>query len=858
MFPASPRLRDDAFWRGLGGMKQWSGSRRARRWSGGLLAAVAWGTAAATPWWDDFPALIQTPSVEVAVAARANAVLCGAADDPTWGLYAQRLRMAASRGRIAALHRAGLKALTWFEGFGTCQAYVAQLKRNADGSWVKQPAEPLLTRVFAQHWNWQHFDGAGEIRWVGIPDYFADADFARPWTRVHPRYGSPPLRYPDGRVATGFVGEAADPRRHAVFDAGCSKDVLGRVTFAYGYNPAVNRLRPDTRQPAGPLAGLIRVRNAPPGPPDPGFTPEAWARLRREGYAGTIQAGKDTACPAWIDYLRASVRQALDAGVDGLWVDNFSPWDNFSAWPVQKAFGEWSVAGFRDTLRARFTSAELAAMGLNPETLDTFDVRRYLRDRCRKWGGRPEHFQDRAWFDPRWRDDPIWRAFLGYKRRTGAAALSRFYHLVKAEAAAAGKPDFLVMGNDIPLYSLGWVRGDLDLVSTELSWGWGLTTGPRGLMPPPRGSYAPVYLLAREHARSRFVNVWMYVPAELRGNTNLARVLYYQALAHHALPMPHPGGRTVGTPAVNAEFFAFVRRNAKAWSRREPVAEVGLFHSASSQLMEMLPGGFRDHRRQPHSFAFWGWGTALTRLHRGWRAVPEWKLSADTLRPLRLMIIPEAEVFARSGVPVLEAWVRAGGALLITGASGRRLGETENFARCPGGSTLSALLGDLRDGDGTRPLGRGRVIYRRDDPGLAFYLADARRPRWRELIADILAACPETVPPSLSAPEVPPTVELTLYRRPGRIYIEVNNTDWRPSSDRLVPTPPLRFTVTLPPEWHGKTPRLRVLSPDSPPAGKWIPRGNRRGRIKLAPIPVYASVILEPEGESQNTPPLPP
>ena len=77
-----------------------------------------------------------------------------------------------------------------------------------------------------------------------------------------------------------------------------------------------------------------------------------------------------------------------------------------------------------------------------------------------------------------------------------------------------------------------------------------------------------------------------------------------------ALPVPFPGDWTAGNPATDVAFFDSVRRMASILCDRVPVEEVGLYYSSSSQLMEMLPGGFRDHPRQPHSFAVWGWGTA--------------------------------------------------------------------------------------------------------------------------------------------------------------------------------------------------------------------------------------------------------
>ena len=809
------------------------------------VALSAAKTGQPVPWWDDFPALIQVGDPRTAVRAHACAALCGAADDPTWGIFGQRQSIVSFGKRIEELHGAGLKALTWFEGFGTCGSYIAQVKRNPDGSWVKDQRDSSVTRLFHQHWNWEAFDGTGEIRWVGPHCYFTDEEFARPWTRLHPRYGCVPMTYPDGRVSAGYRGDGGDPRNSCVLDAGCAKDVLGRVTFEYNYNASVNQLQPDTLQPRGPITGLMRVEDAPLGPPDPGFTPEQWKRLKKPGYAGDVDAGKDSACPRWGDYARASVRQALDAGIDGLWVDNYSPWDSFNAKPVLKAFGEWSVAGFRDYLRTHFSARALS--GMEVENAQRFDVRQYLQARCREWGGDQGQLSDPRWYDPRWQDDPVWRAYLIYKRQTGTAALSRFYQTLKQEAATAGKPDFLVMGNDLPLFSLGWVRGDLDMVSTELTWGWHLTTGPRGIMAPPHGNYVPVYKLAREHARSRFVNLWMYVPEAQLGRTNIARVLYYQALANHALPMPFPGDRTAGNPATDADFFDFVRRMAPIFGDRVPLEEVGLYYSSSSQLMEMLPGGFRDHHRQPHSFAFWGWGTALTQLHVQWRAVPEWKLGQAVRGGLRLLIIPQAEVIEKHDAASLEAWIREGGTLIVTGSSGTRLGESDNFERVPKGSTLPVTIEDSRVAEARpRPLGKGRVLYLRRDPGFDFYLADKERAAMLSTFSRTLEALPTSGgSPALEAPGVPATVGLTLYRNGKGLFVDVNNTALDLETDTITPAMPLRFTVNLPKELRGQKLRVRVLAPEDAPGVEFVQKGSQRLEVELGAVPVFASVQIE-------------
>lgn len=798
-------------------------------------AAAAPIPAASRPWWDDFPTIVQTGDAAQAQRCAAVASLCGAADDPTWGIFAQKVRQVSFPGRVEALHGAGLRALTWIEGFGTAEAYIVQLKHDGAGAWLRYPAAADVTRVCCNAWGWKSFDGTGEVRWIGIHNYFDPEDFVQPYSREHPRYGCPPLTYPDGRLASGYRQGPDAPWTHRVFDAGGAKDVLGRVHFE---NAELNAATPAD---AGAVLAAV---------PDPGYTPEQWTRLRaerlRERKTLQVSVGKDSACPVWIDYARASVRQALDLGIDGLWVDNFSPWDSFNANPVDKAFGEWSVAGF-GTFPGRLSPAQREQMG--PSAGADFDVRRYLVERCRAWGGEPENLRHPAWRDPRWLDDPVWRAYLVYKRQTGSAALTRLYQVAKQEALAAGRADFAVLGNDTPMFSLGWVRGDLDMVSTELSWGWSLSGGARGLMPPPLGSYVPLYKLAREHARSRFVNLWQYVPEAQLGKEGIANVLYYQGLATHALPMPnYPHERNAGSESTDAAFFHFVRESAPVWGARQPVETIGLYYSSSSQLAAMTPAGTRDFNAQTHAFAFWGWGTALTWLHAPWRALPEWKLTTAELTGLEMLIVPSAEVFPAEDVATLEAWVAAGGRLLLAGACGARGGERELFERVATGTTLERLASTAKGTSAAR-LGKGSVRVLSQDPGLGFYAADAARPALLPAFAALVEDEPDRVTgPRVTAPGVPWNVGLTLYHDPGtrRLFVDLNNTAIDLATDAVTPSAALSFRVSLPAAWGDGPIGARLVAPTPVPDLRLRPATPGQVDVEIGPFRVYVCLVLEP------------
>jgi hypothetical protein len=300
--------------------------------------------------------------------------------------------------------------------------------------------------------------------------------------------------------------------------------------------------------------------------------------------------------------------------------------------------------------------------------------------------------------------------------------------------------------------------------------------------------------------------------------------------------MPHYEGsaRTAGNEALDTEFFSFTRTVAPVFGKREPISDVGVYYSSSSQLMEFVPGGVRDHANQPHAFAFLGWGTALTQLHMQWRAVPEWKLNAATLAGLRILIIPSAEVFPAGDIATLSAWVNDGGTLIIAGECGRRLGETGNFEIAPNGSTLAPLFG------------KGSVVQLQKDPGLDFYRASEKRPGLLPDLAKTISGA-AAKPLLITAPEVSWKVGLTAYRSGASIFVDINNTDLDPASDTLAPTGPIRFALNIPPDLHAAKWKSRVFAPDDPPTVnvKSLTAGSLE--ISLSSISVFASVLLEKE-----------
>lgn len=800
-----------------------------------LLAVLAPPPAFAGPWWDQLPRWLHVRDVPTALEYHANMAANNVGKDPGWSLWYQSTKNASGAVTRQQFEDVGIASIGYLEGFGTSFMPIVEI----DGS---QPANLLH-----HHWNWQAYSG-GTIAWAGAWTWFDDAQFARPYTRTHPTYGGPAMTYPDGTVATGFIdNDPTDPRKSRVYHAGCSRDVLGNVGYEpYFYNDAV--------QP--PYPGLL-------------YIPET------DKYSGCPHAMKDTACPFWKEHDRAATLLAVtQTGLQGVWVDNMSPFNSFMYPAVYSAFGEWSVHLFRDYLQNHFTEAQLRTWGvLGPSgtyaDLATFDIRAFLRSLASsKYGWNGSSLSSSSWKNSGWINEPVWRAYEIFKRQVGTQALQDYYDAVKSAAAQAGKPDFLFFGNDPFLCTYGWLRGSVDISTIEFNLGWHPSTGSRGIGLPPFARMSPIWKGQREQQRSRFVSVWLYNTGyeDELALTEVVNVLYYEMIATHAMPKYYLTGTNysyAGNPAADQAFFQFVEERATPeFGARTPVEDVGIYASTSSVLSQCTPGGILNFDSQPHMFAVWGWGTALSELHYQFRIIPEWKLNADSLSKLKILIIPNSEVFDPADVTLLDSWVRNdGGILIVTGNSGARLPEANNFD-----TTSSLVLGPLTGVSNwaaaptskTQVLGNGRVRFLKTNIGLNYFNATAsqRTSQLTTFVSELdtlLTAQNEHV--ALTSSNAPRTVGLTLYEDvpARRLFVDLNNVNITIAPDGLsatvTPTSTVNVTLYKPSWWMnypGQSLVAYAISPDGPVSLPNPAVFSDRFELQIPSTTYYTSVILMP------------
>ena len=847
----------------------------------------------AEPWWHRYPVYVGdigvgTCNEETAGNLHAAMVSGNFGADPAWGPFGQEVSFRQARRRFDAVHLKGIRWITWMEAFGDSMLYAAAFDRQDDGTFRQSGGKTPMAVMARMAWNWEAkgVRSGNAYRWIGTHNTVNNEDFLGV-ELSREKLGFPTAHYPDGREAFGYLPDGQYPINARVYDAVYVKDINGQPSLELEMLPKrANHIDPETGQREGPTDGLYQAtvdRNS--------------ARYHRghkvgdELFAAVMLLGKDPAAPFWTDYARVMARRLIEQGVDGLWCDNYSSFNNFGMPPIRNGFGEWSEQRFRQRLPQWFTPEQLKRLGIDDSA--HFDIKTYLKQKAVEFGAKdPSYYWEPAWRDARWLDEPIWNAYKVLKQQIGQEALRQFYTAIKEEARAAGREDFLISGNDMPVYALGWARDEwLDMVSSEQTPGWFVTTGSRGIMLPPKGKYAVVYRAGLEHQQGPYATVWYYLkgPQEkYRNRPTLSKVLFAEGFAN-ATFLKYGGNPALpGTPESVAWWNQFARANEERIGPRRIAADVGLYFSPDNQLAFVVPGSHAlDHDRQPHSFGHWGFGTALIDGHVPYRVVTDWKLSADALAGLKTFIAAGAECLDDDEAAVLETWVCNGGRLVVTGPCGARHSTAGRFARrqtpfvlrwfpdaanrMPPLANPSAPAEAAAAGaDPTVPLaavgsdkptisterqkvvpptagdsqtlevtmGEGRIVWSPEPVGMDYYLNEADRPaRLPELLHLVVAS------DLLDPGNLPATVGAYLWQSQDgtSLHVDLVNYDLDLQDDRITAAKDLAFRLRLPEGWKDVT--LDTITPDGTEPATWE-LADGWVKIRLGSLVHYACVKL--------------
>ena len=87
-----------------------------------LPCAISSLNAQTLQWWDDYPMIVETPSVAQVQASNGT---CGfSTGDPSWGIYIQKA--IGDWVTPVQMHDAGYKYITYYETFGTATCFLTE------------------------------------------------------------------------------------------------------------------------------------------------------------------------------------------------------------------------------------------------------------------------------------------------------------------------------------------------------------------------------------------------------------------------------------------------------------------------------------------------------------------------------------------------------------------------------------------------------------------------------------------------------------------------------------------------------------------------------------------------------------
>jgi hypothetical protein len=772
-------------------------------------------------------------------AAATNSDLLGAhaqVSDEGIGPY-YRANRAAGGGLsgLRADHAAGIHVLGWIEGQGQTREVVGALQQLSDG-YEMDPATGA-PRLIADNWSWDVLGpginpDANQVVWMGLASFVNEA----PWLGSHGRsQADPPVRpptYPDGTAALGYNGNSTDPRNARLYDALASKDLNGKLQVdcvPLGTN-ATGKVMADLG--SGPVP------------------------------CGDFSFGKDVTSDFWLDYNRNAVRTLLGLGADGFFMDNASGWDHFSANPVRMAFGEWSVAKFRDFL----SQNPVAGM----QVPVSFDIRAYLKSTFAAWFpfSDPTNLDDPGWTDARWLSDPIWLRYRTFKSHTAHAYLGRMRTVLNEEAEALGlDPDSIMLGgNDVPAISFGAVGGDeLDMPHTEYTSDWSLDTGPVGRGLPPYGRAGGFYAAATRYGRSRHAIVWYYLEgadAAYRGKPTLGEVLGYEALANNVIINGGVGDadpRMAGTDSSMKAVHDAEARLAPILGARKRSGAVAVLWSTETQMAFMAPGGevgseattsdpaspgYLDHNR-----AYYGWCAALEELHVPYRAIPDFRLSTSELAGISVLVLPHVLSFEPAVVNgVLKPFLSSGGAIVVTGLNSGAY-HTQASLYAPNSSPILFNLTQA-------PSAPGRALFVTGNPGFDYFMGrldpqGSLRTSGRSAIEQAIASLRNSGHLTTEVETAAgPFVLAVTHADPThtRYFVDLVNLNINLPKDSLNAAPASTLTWLIPAALRGKAITATLYSADRTGgmnlAATLVDQGARI-QVAVPSFRVYVTIVLQ-------------
>jgi hypothetical protein len=481
-------------------------------------------------------------------------------------------------------------------------------------------------------------------------------------------------------------------------------------------------------------------------------------------------------------------------------VIHYDDWDLRSP-TAMNAKADIHVAAFREFVKRRFRDDDCREFGFERSNVEGFDVLDYLLNPPWRFEYKGEGDQPlwRTAADSRWLSNKVWRAFQIAAVEEKLASMKEVYRLNKQAARELGR-DVPMVANVIPMLSTIFLQRDcVDMANFEWPVFKTFTAfvKPLGYYPEARLGIGP--RMASKIGVTGHAIVDPYVEPQYSGWDGagftkrnyeaLHKVIFFDLIANRGIPafsLTFDGGYSPGSIHSAGNLHAFLKEITPVISKREYLADIGLASSSWSQIAAQPPWAWNQEVTKRHASEFLGWAQSLgsARDFPQWDIVPFDDVTLEDLARFKLVILPSVLVVTAEHLAVLEAYLKQGGKLLITGETGTFTGP-------------KALLLPRAE-DIITPFAKrfpGQVTLVKTKPGLAYH-EDANK---YEQLHEALARSSDHHP-VLTATHAPERIGIYANQsqsNPGELTIDLVNYHHDLATDRLTPLTDTDFFVTL-------------------------------------------------------------
>lgn len=802
-------------------------------------------------WYYDYPTMAEG---DLVYSTNASSTRQNFGSDFGWGMYTQRLGFEETRNSLSLAEQNNKRACGYMEGSGTVGNYVLAFGSEPDETYSKFYPEDTVHSLDtakipdANVWglfyykdNYEALSGMPFRRYTGIHAEINSQDFVQPdYSAQNTGIDSGYAVYPDGSSAQGYL-EANDdlpyPMNAKIYDAVCSKNIDGGLWSELDHKFLGE---PQTEADKALVEGFSKTQVG--SAIAPFWNYGQWGSL----YFGSFSLAKDVAAPFWKEYNRISLENVMKFGLDGLWVDNYSLWDNFSSYA--NMFGDWSEYRFNEYLKSNFTEQELLDFGID---INNFNIREYIAN------------SGVSVSDYNWVNDPVWSAYKVFKKSIGSQYLKDLYSDAKSLAEEYGKDDgFLIMGNDINVFNHGWVEnGWLDICGTELTTGANPMTGRQGIGRPDEGGrMAAVYKTFIPNQKATFSIPWLYV-GDYSNKTELGKVWLAEAFANSSLIKA--ADNCAGSTESHKWLNDFINESKSVLDVRYDYSDVAIVFSPPTQLATAIPNTFLaiNEDENMHFQGVLGFGHFLVNNNIPYDVIPTWKFNENSIKKYKTLILPNVEVMDEEMAQMLAEFVSEGGKVILSGANGVTKTEEENFERydVPVLNTVFEGLdvtSGIKTGDedviiDNQPftelnVDNGKVVYIPQPIGYQYYISKESRSFLNDDLLSIMGDSAQTL---ISSEKVPENVGTFLSRSADaeKYFVDIVNYNVNAESDTVTPVENIELDVLLP---FNTDYKARIISPDAETGGEAdIQYDESTGKYKLT-IPyvnIYSVVVISEE-----------